>query len=63
MWMIRFEGTFSLFCGKLRKDILQRGFKVSLEQLYSAFEIADSDGDGRLSSFEVFEVCLFSSFY
>lgn len=56
-WLIRFDGMFSERFFSINKlHSYPRRLKVSVEQLFSAFEIADADGDGKLNSSEVLEV-------
>lgn len=56
-WLIRFDGMLSEgFFNVNKLHTYPRRLKVSVEQLFSAFEIADADGDGKLNSSEVFEV-------
>jgi hypothetical protein len=56
-WLIRFDGILSEgFFNVSKLHTFPRRLKVSVEQLFSAFEIADADGDGKLNSSEVVEV-------
>lgn len=56
-WLIRFDGMLSeSFFTPNKLHLYPRRVKVSVEQLFSAFEIADADGDGKLTAPEVIEV-------